>query len=107
MSSADDIELQTKMNNYPNFNDKVALVTGASSGMGLATARAFAEAGASVTLADVKEEAVREAAEKLVNAGHRALAVPCDVSNDAQVEAMLERTVAEFGRLDAAFTMPA
>jgi NAD(P)-dependent dehydrogenase (short-subunit alcohol dehydrogenase family) len=98
-----DIEPQTNMNNYPNFNDKVALVTGASSGMGLATALAFAEAGASVTLADVKEEAVREAAEKLVSAGHRALAIPCDVSNDAQVEAMVERTVAEFGRLDAAF----
>ena len=91
------------MNNYPNFNDKVALVTGASSGMGLATAMAFAEAGASVTLADVKEEAVREAAQKLVNAGHRALAIHCDVSNEAQVEAMVERTVAEFGRLDAAF----
>jgi NAD(P)-dependent dehydrogenase (short-subunit alcohol dehydrogenase family) len=91
------------MNNYPNFNDKVALVTGASSGMGLATAQAFAEAGASVTLADVKEEAVRQAAEKLVNGGHRALAIPCDVSNDAQVEAMVEQTVAEFGRLDAAF----
>ena len=98
-----DIEPQTNMNNYPNFNDKVALVTGASSGMGLATAQAFAEAGASVTLADVKEEAVQEAAEKLVNEGHRALAIPCDVSNDAQVEAMVERTVAEFGRLDAAF----
>lgn len=91
------------MNNYPNFNDKVALVTGASSGMGLATASAFAEAGAFVTLADVKEEAVREAAEKFVRQGHRALAIPCDVSNDAQVEAMVERTVAEFGRLDAAF----
>jgi NAD(P)-dependent dehydrogenase (short-subunit alcohol dehydrogenase family) len=91
------------MNNNPNFNDKVALVTGASSGIGLATALAFAEAGASVTLADVNEEAVREAAEKLVNAGHRALAIPCDVSNDSQVEAMVERTVAEFGRLDAAF----
>ena len=91
------------MNNYPNFNDQVALVTGASSGMGLATAQAFAEAGASVTLADVKEEAVREAAEKLVREGHRALAIPCDVSNDAQVQAMVERTVAEFGRLDAAF----
>jgi NAD(P)-dependent dehydrogenase (short-subunit alcohol dehydrogenase family) len=102
-AEAYDIEPQTNMNNYPNFNDKVALVTGASSGMGLATALAFAEAGASVTLADVKEEAVREAAEKLVNAGHRALAIPCDVSNDAQVEAMVERTVAEFGQLDAAF----
>src|SRR6476646_4077856 len=87
------------MNNCPNFKDKVALVTGASSGMGLATAQAFAEAGASVTLADVKEEAV----EKLVSEGHRAIAIPCDVGNDAQVEAMVKRTVAEFGRLDAAF----
>jgi NAD(P)-dependent dehydrogenase (short-subunit alcohol dehydrogenase family) len=91
------------MNNYPSFNGEVALVTGASSGMGLATAQAFAEAGASVVLADFKEEAVRKAAEKLVSEGHRALAIHCDVSNDAQVEAMVERTVAEFGRLDAAF----
>jgi NAD(P)-dependent dehydrogenase (short-subunit alcohol dehydrogenase family) len=50
---------ETNMNNYPDFKDKVALVTGASSGMGLATAQAFAEGGASVALADVKEEAVR------------------------------------------------
>ena len=91
------------MNNYLNFNDKVALVTGASSGMGLATAQAFAEAGASVALVDVKEEAVRQSVEKLVSEGHRAIAIPCDVSKDAQVEAMVERTVAEFGRLDAAF----
>ena len=91
------------MNNYPNFNDKVALVTGASSGMGLATTQAFSEAGASVALADVKEEAVREAAEGLVSEGHRVLAIACDVSHDAQVQAMIERTIAEFGRLDAAF----
>ena len=91
------------MNDYPDFNNKVALVTGASSGMGLATARAFAEAGASVALADVKEDAVRKAAEQLVSAGHRAIAIPCDVSDDAQVKALVERTVAEFDRLDAAF----
>ncbi len=91
------------MNHYPNFNDQVALVTGASSGMGLATAQAFAEAGASVALADVKEEAVKTAAQKLVDAGHKAIAVRCDVSDDAQVAAMVDRTVAEFGRLDAAF----
>ena len=91
------------MNNHLNFNDKVALVTGASSGMGLATAQAFAEAGASVALVDVKEEAVRQSVEKLVSEGHRAIAIRCDVSKDAQVEAMVERTVAEFGRLDAAF----
>jgi NAD(P)-dependent dehydrogenase (short-subunit alcohol dehydrogenase family) len=52
-----------------SFNDKVALVTGAASGMGLATARAFAEAGAAVALADVHESAVRSAAEELVSAG--------------------------------------
>jgi NAD(P)-dependent dehydrogenase (short-subunit alcohol dehydrogenase family) len=86
-----------------SFDNKVALVTGAATGMGLATAQAFAEAGAAVVLADVKEDAVQAAAEKLVAAGHKALAVRCDVSDDAQVAAMVDRTVAEFGRLDAAF----
>src|ERR1043165_1475945 len=86
-----------------SFENKVALVTGAAAGMGLATARAFAEAGASVVLADFREEAVKAAAEKLVTAGRQALAVRCDVSDDAQVAAMVDRTVAEFGRLDAAF----
>src|SRR3954463_379148 len=91
------------MNNPLDFSGKVALVTGAASGMGLATARAFAERGAAVVLADFKEEAVEAAAQKLVAAGHKAVAVRCDVSDDAQVAAMVERTVAEFGRLDAAF----
>jgi NAD(P)-dependent dehydrogenase (short-subunit alcohol dehydrogenase family) len=86
-----------------SFENKVALVTGAGSGMGLATARAFAEAKAAVVLADVHEKAVRSASEELVAAGHTALAIHCDVSNDAEVKAMIERTVAEFGRLDAAF----
>src|SRR4051812_27927339 len=86
-----------------NFEGKVALVTGAAAGMGLATARAFAEAGAAVVLADFKGDAAEAEAQKLVAAGHRAIAVRCDVSDDAQVEAMVDRTVAEFGRLDAAF----
>jgi NAD(P)-dependent dehydrogenase (short-subunit alcohol dehydrogenase family) len=91
------------MSNPLNFSGKVALVTGAASGMGLATARAFAEAGAAVVLADVKEDAVKAAAEELAAAGHKAIAVRCDVSDDAQVGAMVDRTVHEFGRLDAAF----
>jgi NAD(P)-dependent dehydrogenase (short-subunit alcohol dehydrogenase family) len=91
------------MSNPLDFTGKVALVTGAASGMGLATARAFAEAGAAVVLTDFKEEAVKAAAQKLVAAGHKAIAVRCDVSDDAQVAAMVDRTVAEFGRLDAAF----
>jgi NAD(P)-dependent dehydrogenase (short-subunit alcohol dehydrogenase family) len=86
-----------------SFEGKVALVTGAGSGLGLATARAFAESGAAVALADWNEDAVRAASDALVAEGRKALAVHCDVSDDAQVEAMVERTVATFGRLDAAF----
>ena len=79
------------------FENKVALVTGAAAGMGLATAQAFAEAGARVVLADFREDAVRAEAQKLVAAGHKAIAFKCDVSDDAQVAAMVDRTVAEFG----------
>lgn len=86
-----------------SFENKVALVTGAASGMGLATARAFAEAGAAVVLADFREAVVTAEAQKLAAAGHKAIAVRCDVSDEAQVAAMVDRTVAEFGRLDAAF----
>jgi NAD(P)-dependent dehydrogenase (short-subunit alcohol dehydrogenase family) len=86
-----------------SFNDKVALVTGAASGMGLATARAFAEAGAAVALADVHESAVRFAAEELVSAGHKAIAVRCNVADEAEVVAMVEEAVSTFGRLDAAY----
>src|ERR687885_1420498 len=91
------------VNNPLDFTGKVALVTGAAAGMGLATARAFAGAGAAVVLADFQEDAVKAAAEELAAAGHKALAVRCDVSDDAQVAAMVGRAVAEFGRLDAAF----
>jgi len=91
------------MNNPLDFSGKVALVTGAAAGMGLATANAFAAAGAAVALADYQAEAMDEAAMRLVAAGHKAIAIRCDVSDDAQVASMVERTVAEFGRLDAAF----
>jgi NAD(P)-dependent dehydrogenase (short-subunit alcohol dehydrogenase family) len=68
-----------------SFENNVALVTGAGSGMGLATAKAFAEAGASVALVDNNEESVRSAAKELVSAGHKTLAIRCDVANEHQV----------------------
>ncbi|MGA3182658.1 MAG: glucose 1-dehydrogenase [Verrucomicrobiota bacterium] len=86
-----------------SFENKVALVTGAGSGLGLATAKAFAESGAAVVLADWNEKSVRSAAEELTAKGHKAFAMGCDVSDDTQVEAMVAKTVATFGRLDAAY----
>ena len=86
-----------------DFRGQVALVTGASSGMGLATARAFAAQGASVALADINEGALRAANDELTSAGQQALAVVCDVSDEDQVAALVDRTVATYGRLDMAF----
>jgi NAD(P)-dependent dehydrogenase (short-subunit alcohol dehydrogenase family) len=66
-----------------SFENKVALVTGAASGIGLATAKAFAEAGAAVVLADWDEKAAQSGAKALSDNGYQALAIHCDVSDDA------------------------
>ena len=84
-----------------SFHGKVALVTGA--GIGMASAQAFAEAGAAVALADVDEEAARPDAEGLVAEGHEAIGLRCDVIDETAVEAMVQKMVSAFGRLDAAF----
>ncbi len=86
-----------------SYEHKVALVTGAASGIGLATARAFAQAGAAVALADVNGDAAHAAAEALVAEGLRAIGIACDVGDLQQAEAMVKATVAAFGRLDVAF----
>lgn len=85
------------------FENKVALVTGAGQGMGLAAARSFAEAGAAVALADRDEALVQKAAQALTKEGHKAIAIRCDVTDEQQVREMVNRTVSDFGRLDAAF----
>src|SRR5258708_3305733 len=101
IGSSDDSVRNKSMNS--SLENKVALVTGAASGMGLATAKAFAEAGAAVALADVNEAAVRAATEDLAASGYKAIGIRCNVADEAEVAAMVEQTVATLGRLDAAF----
>ncbi|TDB78292.1 glucose 1-dehydrogenase [Micromonospora sp. KC723] len=91
------------MNLTYDFTGEVALVTGASSGMGLATAQAFAHAGAAVVLADINDEALQSATGQLRARGHEALGIQCDVSDEPQVAALIDQTVAAYGRLDMAF----
>ncbi|HEU4806220.1 MAG TPA: glucose 1-dehydrogenase [Nitrobacter sp.] len=85
------------------FAGKVAFVTGAASGIGRATAIAFAAEGARVAVLDRTQEALRETAAAVRNAGGEVLVIGCDVSKPEQVEAAVGLTVETFGRLDIAF----
>lgn len=88
--------------NY-SLKNKVALVTGAASGIGLATARAYAEAGASVVLADINTSLVNKAANQLIAEGYQVKALTCNTANLDEVEAMIQETITTFGQLDIAF----
>ncbi len=87
-----------------NYTGKVAFVTGAGSGIGRATALAFAREGASVVVADISEQENRETLRMIEEElGGRALAVKCDVSKVEDVRSALDKTIETFGRLDIAF----
>lgn len=87
--------------NY-EFGGKVALVTGASGGIGRATALAFAASGASVVVSDVNDAGGEETAEMIRQAGGAAVFQHCNVADPAEVKALVARAAAEYGRLDFA-----
>ena len=82
------------------LKDRVAIVTGAGRGIGEGCALAFAEMGADVVCAARTLEQIEATAEKVRSLGRRAIAVPCDVIETAQLENVVERAMAEFGRID-------
>jgi NAD(P)-dependent dehydrogenase (short-subunit alcohol dehydrogenase family) len=85
------------------FSGKVALIAGASRGIGAVTARSFADAGAAVVLAARDRQALDSVAESIRAAGGRALAVPSDVGDASSMENLVQQALRAFGRLDAAF----
>ncbi|MGB3666249.1 MAG: SDR family NAD(P)-dependent oxidoreductase, partial [Bermanella sp.] len=86
-----------------NFQDKVAIVTGASAGIGRATAMAFAEQGARVVVADINQELGEATAADIHAKGGKATFMLCDVTKEADVIALVDGTLETYGKLDMAF----
>lgn len=95
------------MSENTNLTGKVALVTGGGSGLGEATARAFAAAGSTVAVVDRNEEGASRVCQDLVDQGHQSLALPCDVSDAADVQRVIEAVTGRLGRLDVAINCAA
>src|SRR5204862_2339903 len=91
------------MNNNTTFSGKVALITGGTSGIGKATATAFARAGAKVVLTGRREKEGAQVVAEIKKLGGEAAFVRADVAKDADVKGMVDFTVDKYGRLDIAF----
>lgn len=83
-----------------DLSGKVAVVTGAGSGLGADAARAYAQAGASVALLDINDDGLETVRDELANAGHKVIAVHTDVSVDGEVAHAIEETDKAFGQID-------
>jgi NAD(P)-dependent dehydrogenase (short-subunit alcohol dehydrogenase family) len=88
------------MNAGTSFRDRVVLVTGGGTGLGFATAQRFAEEGARLILASRKEEHLAPAAKQLEESGAKVLTVVTDVARPASVDALVEKSLEKFGRID-------
>ena len=86
-----------------SIKGKVALITGAASGIGAAAAEIFAERGARVVVSDIEEEGGQETVERIRSAGGEAMFHRCDVADPEQVQTMINAAVGTYGRIDAAF----
>jgi NAD(P)-dependent dehydrogenase (short-subunit alcohol dehydrogenase family) len=90
----------TSVTSLFDLTGRVAVVTGASSGLGVAFARGLTAAGASVVLAARRKDRIDDLARQLADGGASALSVECDVANEASVDALVQATLARFGRAD-------
>lgn len=93
--------MDTRTSGLSGLDDAIVIVTGASSGIGRASAERFATEGATVVVADVDAEGGQETVDRIEETGGEALFIDVDVSDDTAVEAMVEETVETYGGLDA------
>ncbi len=90
----------TPINQLLDISKKTAIVTGGAAGIGLGIAIRLAQAGASVVIADVDQNQAQEAASQLTSQGYKVIGLGCDVSNEKDVESLIEETVNKMGSLD-------